>query len=106
MLSLALCGPVAEGFGVFVPLEKGDHRGSEASWRPPAAEGAASPLPRGTKELHLSPNVQAPDHWLAPLVWTGLWFVTTLTAFVLDSTWCVAQGPEFSKVEPNPVDSL
>jgi len=42
------------------------------------------PLPRGTKELHLSPNVQAPDYWLAPLVWTGLWFVTTLTAFVLD----------------------
>ena len=40
MLSLALCGPVAEGFGVFVPLEKGDPRGSEATWRPPAAEGA------------------------------------------------------------------
>ena len=37
MLSLALCGPVAEGF---VPLEKGDPRGSEATWRPPAAEGA------------------------------------------------------------------
>jgi len=54
MLSLALCGPVAEGFGVFAPLEKGDHRGSEATWRPPAAEGAASPLPRGTKELQSS----------------------------------------------------
>ena len=43
MLSLALCGPLvteAEGFGVLSPLRRGDHRGSEATSRPPAAEGA------------------------------------------------------------------
>ena len=34
----------------FVPLEKGDHRGSSAvNPRPPAAKSAASPLSRGTK---------------------------------------------------------
>jgi hypothetical protein len=90
MLSLALCGPVAEGFGVFVPLEKGDPRGSEATSGDPLPQKAREsllkasiPWLRGTKELHLSPNVQAPDHSLALLAWTGLWFVTTLTAFVL-----------------------
>ena len=40
MSSLTFYGPVAEGFRIFVPLEKGDHRGSEAIWQPPAAEGA------------------------------------------------------------------
>ena len=59
MLGLTLYKPVVEGFEFFVPLEKGDHRGAEAIWRPPAAEDAASPLLRGTKELHLSPDVQA-----------------------------------------------
>ena len=29
------------------------------TWQPPAAEGEASPLPRGQKELQLSPSVQA-----------------------------------------------
>ena len=68
MLSLAFCGPVAEGLRVFVPLEKGYHRGSEAIWQPPAAEGAANlsqsfdshaKEDKGTVPLS---NVQAPDH--------------------------------------------
>ena len=43
MLSLALCDHWPKGLESLssVPLEKGDHRGSEAIWRPPAAEGAA-----------------------------------------------------------------
>lgn len=65
MLSLALCGPVAEGFGVFAPVEKGDHglrqiplekvnyRGSEATWLPPAAEGA----------VKLSQSFHSPAKW-------------------------------------------
>jgi len=40
MWSLACADQWPKGFGNFVPLEKGDHRGSELTWRPPAAEGA------------------------------------------------------------------
>ena len=75
MLGLTLYKPVVEGFEFFVPLEKGDNRGSEAIWRPPAAEDAGKlsqsfhSLAKGDKGTAPLFRCTSPSHWLAPLVW-------------------------------------
>ena len=52
-------GEVAEGFRVFVPLEKGDHRGSSVvKSRPPAAKKRGVPLGKGDKGALESPSQQ------------------------------------------------
>ena len=50
------------GWTTFVPIEKGDHRGSsEVNSRPPAAKNVASPLAKGDKEAFPGPaNVEIP----------------------------------------------